>query len=392
MKNVCIIGSGKQGTAAAYDILLYAKPKKMLLLDVSPIALDICKEKIKNVIDSKTSINFKVIDFEDQQSLIKILKDFDIMLSAVPYPLNPLLTKIALKSEISMVDLGGHTKNVIKQLSYHNQAIEKEITIVPDCGMGPGMNITMALLAMEYFDTPEDVFIWDGGLPQNPKPPWNYSLFFNIQGLTNEYDEHAFFIRNGKIVEVPCFEDIELLDFDNIGRLEAAVTSGGLSTMPWTFEKKLNTLENKTLRYKGHWTEMIAYRQLGLFDENMITFKGAHFSPRDFYHHLLKPKLNTGDLNDICIMRVDAFGIKNGVRKGIRYDVFEKYDEMTGFMAMEKWTGWHASIVMQKIMDGSIPHGAYAIENALSGSDFYKEIIKRNYNISFKEVPARKSC
>ena len=65
---------------------------------------------------------------------------------------------------------------------------------------------------------------------------------------------------------------------------------------------------------------------------------------------------------------------------------------MTGFMAMEKWTGWHASIVMQKIMDGSIPHGAYAIENALSGSDFYKEIIKRNYNISFKEVPARKSC
>ena len=392
MKNVCIIGSGKQGTAAAYDILLYAKPKKMLLLDLTPEALDICKGKIKNVVDSKTSIDFKVIDFKDQKSLIKILKDFDIMLSAVPYPLNPLLTKIALKSEISMVDLGGHTKNVIKQLSYHDKAIEKEITIVPDCGMGPGMNITIALLAMEYFDTPEDVFIWDGGLPQNPKPPWNYSLFFNIQGLTNEYDEHAFFIRNGKIVEVPCFEDIELLDFDNIGELEAAVTSGGLSTMPWTFEKKLNTLENKTLRYKGHWSEMIAYRQLGLFDENMITFKDGHFSPRDFYHHLLEPQLNTGDLHDICIMRVDAFGVKNGVRKGIRYDVFEKYDEMTGFMAMEKWTGWHASIVMQKIMDGSIPHGAYAIENALSGSDFYKEIIKRDYNISFKEISLRKSC
>ena len=124
MKNVCIIGSGKQGTAAAYDILLYAKPKKMLLLDLSPEALDICKRKIKNVVNSKTSIDFKVIDFKDQKSLIKILKDFDIMLSAVPYPLNPLLTKIALKSEISMVDLGGHTKNVIKQLSYHDKAIE----------------------------------------------------------------------------------------------------------------------------------------------------------------------------------------------------------------------------------------------------------------------------
>ena len=62
MKNVCIIGSGKQGTAAAYDILLYAKPKKMLLLDISSNALDICRGKIKNVVDIKTSIDFKVIE------------------------------------------------------------------------------------------------------------------------------------------------------------------------------------------------------------------------------------------------------------------------------------------------------------------------------------------
>ena len=103
----------------------------------------------------------------------------------------------ALESEISMVDLGGHTKNVIEQLSYHDRAVEKGITIVPDCGMGPGMNISMALLAMEELDKPQDVFIWDGGLPKSPKPPWNYSLFFNIKGLTNEYDGSAYFIRDG---------------------------------------------------------------------------------------------------------------------------------------------------------------------------------------------------
>ena len=45
----------------------------------------------------------------------------------------------------------------------------------------------------------------------------------------------------------------------------------------------------------------------------------------------------------------------------------EKYDSKTGFMAMEKWTGWHASIVMQKIIDGTIKKGAYPIEKALSG-------------------------
>ena len=64
--------------------------------------------------------------------------------------------------------------------------------------MGPGMNITMALFAMEHLDQPLEVRIWDGGLPKNPKEPWNYSLFFNIKGLTNEYDESAFFLDKGK--------------------------------------------------------------------------------------------------------------------------------------------------------------------------------------------------
>ena len=41
-------------------------------------------------------------------------------------------------------------------------------------------------------------------------------------------------------------------------------------------------------------------------------------------------------------MRVDAFGLINGKRKGFRYEITEKYDDETGFMAMEKWTGWHA--------------------------------------------------
>ena len=160
MENVCIIGCGRQGTAAAYDILLYSKPKKLLLLDISKKSLNICNDKIKQVISSKTSVINQVINFEDINKLISILSPYDIMLSAVPYPLNPLLTKIALKAKISMVDLGGHTQNVIEQLKFSDQAKESNITIVPDCGMGPGMNITMGCLAIEKFDVAEDVFIW----------------------------------------------------------------------------------------------------------------------------------------------------------------------------------------------------------------------------------------
>ena len=188
-------------------------------------------------------------------------------------------------------------------------------------------------------------------------------------------------MKNGKLTEVPCFEGYEKLEFEDIGMLEAVVTSGGLSTMPWTYENKLNTLENKTLRYDGHWELMKAYRQLGLFSEKKIMYKGERISPRDFYHFLLEPILKTNDNNDICIIRTEAHGINNNLNSSIRFEVIEEYDSETGFMAMEKWTGWHASIVMQKIMDGSIKPGAHPIEKALSGKDFYKESQKRGYNI-----------
>ena len=385
MDKVCILGTGRQGTAAAYDILLYAKPKSLLLLDSQKTSIDRCLEKIKKVKSYDTVIETKVIDLKNVKELSDTLLTVDIMLSSVPYHYNGKLTKIAINTKTSMVDLGGHTGIVKKQLSYDSFAIENNISIVPDCGMGPGMNVSMALLSMEQLDEPQDVFIWDGGLPRNPKPPWNYSLFFNIQGLTNEYDGNAFFIRNGNVVEVPCFEDFEKLNFKDIGELEAAVTSGGLSTMPWTFEGKINTLENKTLRYSGHWDEMRSFRQLGLFDESKIKFKNIEFSPREFYHHLLEPKLGSNDKNDICLMRTKSVGILEGKKTEFIYDCVETYDDKTGFMAMEKWTGWHASIVMQKIMDGSIKSGTHPIEKALSGKTFYNEAIKRGYNIKSKK-------
>ena len=381
MQKVCILGVGRQGSAAAYDILKYYKPQQLLLLDNNHDSLKRTISKVNRVKDDNTEIIAEVIDLNDSQKLIKLLTPFDIFLSAVPYQFNLQLTKVALSSKTSMVDLGGHTKNVIKQLSYDESSKNNNIAIVPDCGMGPGMNISMALLGIEYLDQAKDVYIWDGGLPKNPVKPWNYSLFFNIKGLTNEYDGSAYFIKNGKIEKILCFEEFEVVEFEDIGKLEAVVTSGGLSTMPWTFEGKLNTLSNKTLRYKGHWELMKAYRQLGLFSEKQITYNGAKFTPRDFYHFLLEPLLGSDDREDICLMRTESYGLKDGHNIGVRYEVVEEYDEDTGFMAMEKWTGWHASIVMQKILDGSIKPGAHAIEKALSGKMFYDEAVKRGYNI-----------
>ena len=378
MKKICILGSGRQGTAAAYDILKFHSNCELTFADSNIQNAERAQLRIKKLLSSETSI-FQ-INIEKKIELINFLSEFDIFLSSVPYEYNPYLTDIAIESKTSMVDLGGHTLNVRKQLEKDNLAENAGITIVPDCGMGPGMNISVALMGIESMDDPQEVYIWDGGLPLNPNPPWNYNLFFNIVGLTNEYDGSAFFIENKKIKEVPCFEYLEELKFKELGMLEAAVTSGGLSTMPWTYEGKLNVLHNKTLRFPGHWDKMIAYRQLGLFSTNKISFQDKLISPREFYHSLLEPKIFVDSPKDICVMRVKVIGKNKSKPVITTIDIQEKYDSKTGFLAMEKWTGWHASIMMIEILNGNVRKGAIPIEKALSGSVFHKRSLLRGYD------------
>ena len=379
---IAIIGSGRQGTAAAYDMIRSDDVDRLLLIDNSDTSLKKSKEHLLKLVPN-IEIKLEKVDIDNDRSLLlDLLEDVFLFISAVPYKYNYFLTMVALDSKTSMVDLGGNTEIVRKQLSMTDRAKDKGITIVPDCGMGPGMNISMAMLAMEMTDIPKNVSIWDGGLPKNPKPPWNYNLFFNINGLTNEYDESAYFIDNGKVVEVPCFERYEIIDFGlPFGKLEAAVTSGGLSTLPWTMEGKLDSLENKTLRYLGHWEWMKAYRELGLFNEAAIKFKGVDIIPRELYHDLISKKLDNGNKDDICIMRIKCEGIKDNKAVEVLIDAIETYDNDTCFMAMEKWTGWHASIIAQRIISGDIDKGAISVENSISGHDFYKEAIKRGYKI-----------
>ena len=382
-KKVCILGAGRQGTAAGYDLMRFLPDCDLTFADIDIKQAVKASERIERLLGKKTtSIQ---IDLMNSSKLRDFLLPFDIFLSSVPYKFNIYLTEIAISTKTSMVDLGGHTLNVKKQLLKNEDAKNKGISIVPDCGMGPGMNVSVAMIGVESMDTPKEVYVWDGGLPLEPKEPWNYSLFFNIAGLTNEYDGDAFFIENGKVVEVPCFEYIEQLEFDGVGKLEAAVTSGGLSTMPWTYENKLEILHNKTLRYSGHWNQMKAFRDLGLFEEKDIKYKGRDISPRDFYHHLLEPKLIQKNIEDICLMRVKTKGINNNQNSTTIIDIVEKYDSKTGFLAMEKWTGWHASIVMIEILNGNIKKGALPIEKALSGKTFYEQALLRSYNIKIEK-------
>ena len=247
----------------------------------------------------------------------------------------------------------------------------------------PGMGTTLMVYAMHLLDEPREVTMWDGGLPQNPKPPFNYLLTFNIAGLTNEYAEPAIFIREGKTTKVEPMSELHTVEFPPpVGTLEAFVTGGGTSTAPWTFEGQVQTFQNFTVRYPGHFAQLRAYYDLGLWDLDPIRVGEVEVVPRDVFHALFEPKVVIPNERDLVVIRVRAVGKKDGHEAEAVVELLDFFDEVTGFTAMERTTGWDGAIVAEMMARGETPRGAGSVETFVPPAAFVSELRKRGFNLS----------
>lgn len=375
-----VLGGGRQGVAAAYDLARFGDAERVVIVDVARDAADAGATRVNQLLGVEVAAGAEG-DAAHPESLKAVLSGVDAVVSAVPYRYNLGLAHLAVEAGFHLCDLGGNTEVTRQELALHDAAARAGVSIVPDCGMGPGLNISLGLYAMSLLDEPQDLYIYDGGLPLHPTPPWNYVLTFNIGGLTNEYAGQAYFLRHGRVVEVPGLSEVEEMEIPEVGRLEAAVTTGGLSTMAWTFEGRLRTLENKTLRYPGHWAQMQAYAQLGLLDTEPIRVGGMTVIPREVFHALLEPKISDPQARDVCIIYVRCKGIKAGAPCDAVVSLVDRYDEATGFRAMERLTGWHASIMAILAARGVVPRGAVPVERAAAGGVIVDEIRLRGLEV-----------
>ena len=371
-----ILGAGRQGTAAAYDLAKFGEAQKIIMADVREEAADQASKRINQLIGCEVA-TAQQLDVSDQTALERTLNGVDIALSAVPYYFNLDITKACLAAGSSLCDMGGHTGVVREQLALDAEAKAAGISIVPDCGMGPGLNVTMAAFAKDLLDEAHAVHIYDGGLPQNPTPPWNYQATFHINGLTNEMDGQATFLRDGKLTPVDTLSEPEFIEFAPLGCLEADVTSGGLSTSPWTFEGQLQEYTNKTLRYPGHLEWLRAFKELGLFSEEIVKINGYQIAPREVFNTLLEPKISASEIRDVCVMRVVGHGKKDGENTTVTIDLIDYYDVDTGFTAMERLTGWHCAIMMGFQARGQVPTGGISMEIAVPAAEFMQAVRER---------------
>ena len=379
-----ILGSGMQGTAAAYDLALFSEPERILLGDVSLEQAQKSADRV-NSLTGKTLCEPHQVDAMDPASLRTFLTPVDVLLSCVPYWMHPRIAEVAIDAGTSMCDLGGNTEVTWQTLKLHERAKAAGVSLVPDCGLAPGLVNSIGMWLIEKLDTTESVKLYCGVLPQHPLPPFNYKLTFNVEGLVTEYDYQALVLRNGKTALIDTLDELEDIHIEELGPMEAFTTSGGTSTAVYTLEGRVHDYEYKTIRFPGHCRLMRIFKDFGFWNETPVDVKGTRVAPKDVFNRVFGESLGKIEDLDQCAIRGVGVGVRDGKPMRLQVDLFDRQCEKTGFTSMERLTGFSLAIYAKNVADGNVPAGAIRYEEAMTGSAFVEQIEHRGIKFRFSE-------
>jgi lysine 6-dehydrogenase len=381
-----VLGAGRQGVALAYDLMRRGEASRVTLADAHPaVALRAVSRLATLLPDTSCPVTPATCDVSEAAQVAGVLGGADVVISAVPYRFNALLTDLAIAAGASFCDLGGNTSVVLKQLSRHNRAAAAGVSIVPDCGLAPGLGNLLAAHGIAAMDEPAHVHIRCGGLPERPVGPLGYKLSFNFDGLLNEYSGCGEFLRDGERIDVPALTEVEEIEFPlPVGWCEAAVTSGGTSTCAETFRGRLQTYDYKTVRYPGHFALIRALFGLGCFDECIKLADGTTVQPRPLLRRLFEQQLALPDVRDVAVLRCTVAGRHQGQACTRQYDLFDRHDEQTGFAAMERATAFPAALVAYMQARRLIAAGARPAEVAVPVQQYIDELPAHDIRVTLK--------
>jgi lysine 6-dehydrogenase len=370
-----VLGAGLQGSACAHDLLGRPDVERVTLADLHP-------KRLATFL--KTRIGKRLVlarlDARQADRLRRLLRGHDAVMNALPYYFNYPVAKAAVRAGLHYSDLGGNTEIVQKQKTLHAAARKKGVSVIPDCGLAPGMVNILAAEGIRRVGDADTVKIFVGGLPQHPEPPLNYQIVYSLEGALDYYTTPSWVLKGGRPARVDALSEVEAVEFPApVGTLEAFHTGGGISTMPWAYAGRVQTMEYKTLRYPGHVAIMRPVREMGLLDLKPVTVRGAKVVPREAFIAAVSPKLTKPDGRDLVALRVEVTG-RSGRR--VAWQLLDYYDEATGISAMMRATGYSLAITGLMQVDGRITaRGVHTPDEAVPFRAYVDELKKRGVEI-----------
>jgi lysine 6-dehydrogenase len=373
-----VLGAGLQGCACTYDLLQTPAVTQVTLADLRP-------EKLPPFLTRDWGGRLRTVrlDVSDSVSVRAAFSGHAAVMSAIPYYYNGPMARAAVECGCHFSDLGGNTEIVLEQKKLHPEALAKGISVIPDCGLAPGMVNILAAEGIRRVNQAEKVKIFVGGLPQSPEPPLNYQIVYSLEGALDYYTTPSWILRGGRPVQVDALTEVESVEFPSpVGTLEAFHTGGGISTLPFAYQGKIDVMEYKTLRYPGHAAVVRPIRELGLLANEPIEVKGKKVVPRDVFIAAVSPRLHKPEGRDLVALQVEVTGKKKGKPARVTFRLLDYYDVKNGISAMMRTTGYSLSITGQMQVDGRVKtKGVHTPDEAVPFKEYVTELARRGVTI-----------
>ncbi len=388
-----VLGIGLQGKAVIHDL-----ESSELITDI--IAADIfqteqSRSEAEAYIQKKGYSKTKTIklDVFKEMDLPRAFssRDINVVICMLPIELALTAARAALDAGIPFVS-SNYTYDLIQ---LDELAAEKKGIILPEMGLDPGIDLILGRLAADQLDTVYGIYSYGGGVPAPEaadNSPIRYKISWIFDRVLDVYVREARQIKNGQLLIVPGNEifkkeNVHEISFPGIGTLEA-YPNGDSERYVKIFDlgDQLKEMGRFALRWTGHsqfWRTMVA---LGLLDDMPIKINQADISPRTFLSKCLTPRLQFKENErDIALLRVEAWGIKEGKKMKITYDMIDYRDLETGLFAMNRTVGFTASIGALMILKGNITHtGVLSPVRHVPPHEFIDEVKARGIQINNK--------
>jgi len=339
---IIVLGAGMVGGAIAKDLTLDDG------LDVTAVDLD---EKLLEKLEAESRVKGVRADLDDEKAIASLAAGRDLVISAVPGYMGFETLRRVIEAGKNIVDISFFGED---PFTLDDLARSKGVTAVVDCGVAPGLCNIIAGRVHERLDRMESYVCYVGGLPEEREWPFEYKAVFSPIDVLAEYTRPARFVENGKEVVLPALSDPELIEFPEVGVLEAFNTDG-LHTLGRTLDVPF--MKEKTLRYPGHAELMRVFRECGFFDEAPIEVEGCRVKPIAITSKLFFDKWRaTPEDREFTVMQVIVEGSKGKKRIRNTYYLLDRFDEETRTTSMARTTGYTCSIVARQLLGGMFEH------------------------------------
>ena len=388
MTKVLVLGLGLQGKAVIHDLAQADPVSAVVVADIDPQAM-------RDFFELKgyrkcTAVG---LDAAREGALLELIETVapQITISMLPADFNYPVARAALTAGCNFVS----SSYAGRVAELDAEARAKGVTLLPEMGMDPGIDLVLGRLAVDELDVVHGLYSYGTGLPEPDcagDNPLHYKITWTFDGVLKSYKRPSRFLKDGNEVAV-AGEDIfkdehgHSVEIPGLGPLEAYPNGDAIHFIEvFGLGSEVRDMGRFALRYPGHRRFWAVMAELGFLDDTPLPNDGGSISPRQFLVRHLTPKLQfAADERDVIVLRVIAWGLKAGRQRRVTYQLIDYRDLDTGLFAMNRTVGYTASIAAQMILKGQISAaGVLSPTRDVPAKDLLRELKARGMMIEHR--------